>query len=171
MKCEFCGFNRSSTFSNLNCFNLLENLESLIFHWRQRYYTILQNKRQRWLWVPPRISLERQTLPPNKLYNVGKGILMASRVHFKYWKNILISRFFSNFREITPKWLSEKFQTFLKYEHIVCSFEARDLEILNMLLLSRFYKHLRNFCFAHIFTKFKYFAKQLILTESPDHVL
>ena len=33
---------------------------------------------------------------------------------------------------------------------------------------------LRNFSksvFAHISAKFKYFAKQFILTESPDHVL
>ena len=33
---------------------------------------------------------------------------------------------------------------------------------------------LRNFeksAFAHIFEKFKYFVKQLKLTESPDHVL
>ena len=33
---------------------------------------------------------------------------------------------------------------------------------------------LRNFeksVFAHISAKFKYFAKQFILTESPDHVL
>ena len=26
-------------------------------------------------------------------------------------------------------------------------------------------------CFAHNSAKFKYFAKQFILTESPDHVL
>ena len=62
----------------------------------------------------------------------------------------------------------------LKYEHIIYSFQARDLEISNIQLLlgniqiSRFYEHLKKFreiCFAHIF------AKQFILTESPDHVL
>ena len=26
-------------------------------------------------------------------------------------------------------------------------------------------------CFAHISAKFEYFAKQFVLTESPDHVL
>ena len=58
--------------------------------------------------------------------------------------------------------------------------EARNLEISNMQLLprniqiSRFYEHFKKFreiCFAHIFAKFKYFAKQLILTEPPDNVL
>ena len=37
-----------------------------------------------------------------------------------------------------------------------------------------FMNTLRNFAkavFAHISAKFKYFAKQFILTESPDHVL
>ena len=37
-----------------------------------------------------------------------------------------------------------------------------------------FMKTIRNFAksvFAHIFAKFKYFAKQFVLTESPDHVL
>ena len=37
-----------------------------------------------------------------------------------------------------------------------------------------FMNTLRNFAksvFAHLFSKFKYFAKQSILTESPDHVL
>ena len=39
---------------------------------------------------------------------------------------------------------------------------------------SDFMNILRNFLksvFAHIFVKFIYFAKQFILTESPDHVL
>ena len=37
-----------------------------------------------------------------------------------------------------------------------------------------FFNTLRDFAksvFAHISAKFTYFAKQLILTESPDHVL
>ena len=39
----------------------------------------------------------------------------------------------SNFREMSPQWLSEKIQTFkYKYEHIIYSFEARNLELLNM---------------------------------------
>ena len=37
-----------------------------------------------------------------------------------------------------------------------------------------FYEHFKEFrkiCFSHISAKFKYFAKQFILKESPDHVL
>ena len=54
-------------------------------------YTILQNKRRRWLGVAPTdnfsptnyISLERE--------------FTANRIHFKYLKNILISRFYEQF--------------------------------------------------------------------------
>ena len=41
----------------------------------------------------------------------------------------------SNFREMTPQWLQNgcpKKIRLLKYEHIIYSFEARNLEILNM---------------------------------------
>ena len=47
----------------------------------------------------------------------------------------LFRDFMSNIREITQKWFqngsSKKFQI-CKYEHIIYSFEARDLEISNM---------------------------------------
>ena len=74
----------------------------------------------------------------------------------------------------------EKYFRLLKYEHIIYSFEARDLEISNMSQLYEIFRFrdfmntLRNFAksvFARIFEKFEYFAKQFILTESPDHVL
>ena len=89
----------------------------------------------------------------------------------------------SNLREMTPQRLhdgSRKRFKLLKYENIIYSFEALDLEISNMKLLlrnvqiSRFYEHFKKFpksVFAHILAKFKYFAKHFILTESPDHVL
>ena len=54
----------------------------------------------------------------------------------------------------------------LKYEHIIYSFEARNLEISNKEFLD-FMNTLRNFVnsvFARIFTKFIYLAKQFILT-------
>ena len=59
---------------------------------------------------------------------------MASRIHFKYWKN-QFHDFMSNFREMTPQRLrngSRQNLKLLKYEHIIYSFEARDLEISNM---------------------------------------
>ena len=37
----------------------------------------------------------------------------------------------SNFREMTQQWLRKNFKL-LKYEHIIYSFEARDLEISNL---------------------------------------
>ena len=37
----------------------------------------------------------------------------------------------SNFHEMTPQGLQKDFR-FLKYEHIIYSFEVRDLEISNM---------------------------------------
>ena len=87
----------------------------------------------------------------------------------------------SNFREMTPQWLQEKILTFkVLSQHITYSFEARDLEISNMNYFCEiskfrdFMNTLRNFAksvFVHMSSKFKYFAKQFILTESPDHVL
>ena len=75
----------------------------------------------------------------------------------------------------------EKNFKLLKYEHIIYSVEARDVEISNFcnyfceILKFRYFKNtLRNFAksvFAHISAKFKYFAKQFILTESTDHAL
>ena len=59
---------------------------------------------------------------------------MARRIHFKYWKNILISRLYEQFSRNdsakAPQWLQKKFKL-LKYKHIIYSFEARDLEICN----------------------------------------
>ena len=72
---------------------------------------------------------------------------------------------------MAPEWLSEKISDFEKYERIIYSFEARDLEIRICREIFRyrdFMNTLNNFAksvFAYIF------AKQFILTESPDHVL
>ena len=43
--------------------------------------------------APPPIIFEQQILPQQTVYR-WKGNLTASRIHFKYWKNILISRFY-----------------------------------------------------------------------------
>ena len=57
---------------------------------------------------------------------------MASRVHSKYWENILISRLYEQFSRIDSAMAPEKVFKLLKYNHIIYSFEARDLEISNM---------------------------------------
>ena len=81
---------------------------------------------------------------------------------------------------MAPEWLSKKILKLKKYENItyiplkhviwrfrLCSYFGEIFRFLD------FMKTLRNFAksvFAHIFGKSKYFAKQFILTESPDHV-
>ena len=44
----------------------------------------------------PPIIFERQILPQQTVYR-WKGNLTASRIHFKYWENILISRYYEQF--------------------------------------------------------------------------
>ena len=64
---------------------------------------------------PPPIIFERQILPQQTIYR-WKGNLTASRIHFKYWENILILRLYEQFLQndfaMTPEWLSEKFSIF-----------------------------------------------------------
>ena len=57
---------------------------------------------------------------------------MASRIHFRYWKNILVSRLYEQFSRNDSAKAPEKNFKLLNYEHIIYSFEARDLEISNM---------------------------------------
>ena len=57
---------------------------------------------------------------------------MGGRIHFKYWENILISRLDEQFSRNDSAMAPEKNFKLLKYEHIIYSFEARDLEISNV---------------------------------------
>ena len=65
---------------------------------RNKWHTILQNKRMRWCGVSPPtpIIFERLRLPQQIIY-LRKGNLSQSPKHFKYRKNILISRFYEQF--------------------------------------------------------------------------
>ena len=61
---------------------------------------------------------------------------------------------------------------YIALKHVIWSFEyvitfAKYLDFAIMNILRNFSKSV----FAHISVKFKYFAKQFILTKSPDHVL
>ena len=62
--------------------------------------------------------------------------LTASRIHFKYLENILISRFYERFSRngsaMAPGLTDGKNFKLLKYEHIIYHFEARGLEISNI---------------------------------------
>ena len=81
------------------------------------------------------IIFERRKLPKQIIYR-WKGNLSESRNHFKYQKNILISRFHEQFsRNDSPmatEWLSEKKFRLLERKHIIYHFEAGDLEIPNI---------------------------------------
>ena len=84
---------------------------------------------------PPPIIFERQILPQQTIYR-WKGNLIESRIHFKYWNNILISRFYEQFSRnntaMAPEWLFEKNSKLLKCEHIIYHFKALGLEISNI---------------------------------------
>ena len=77
------------------------------------FYTLLQNKWSGGVGRPPPIIFEGQNWPQQTIYH-WKGDLMASRIHFKYWKNILISRHYEQFSRndsaMAPQWLQKKFQ-------------------------------------------------------------
>ena len=89
---------------------------------------------------------------------------MASRIHFKYWKNILISRLHEqlslNDLTVAPEKISNFKNMNILYialEHVIWRFEY----------VITFAKYLRNFAksvLARISAKFN-FAKQLILTS------
>ena len=95
----------------------------------------------------------------------------------------------SNFREMTLKWLqngcSKNFKL-LKYEPIIYlynHFKALCLEISNIKLLSRniqisrkyeqetISRNFEKYFSVHKIAKFEYFAKVIIYSKSPDHVL
>ena len=91
----------------------------------------------------------------------------------------------SNFREMTLQWLQNgcpKKLKILKYEHIIQYIALK--QVIWRFRISNYFREILKFChfmntlrnfaksvFTRIFAKFKYLAKQFILTESPDHVL
>ena len=111
---------------------------------------------------------------------------MPSRIHFKYWKHILISRLYEQFLRndsaMASEWLSENISTFknmnilyIALKHMIWRFRICNY-FCEISKFRDFMNTLKNFAksvFAHSFAKFKYFAKhvQFIFTESPDHVL
>ena len=114
---------------------------------------------------PPPIIFQWQILLQQTIYR-WKGNLTASTIHFKHWKNLLISRFYEQFSQndsaMAPKRLFENISEFLKYEHITHHFKARGLAISNIFTFAKYWKFrdfmntLRNFAkhgFAHIFAK------------------
>ena len=85
--------------------------------------------------APPPIIFERLKLPQQIIY-LRKGNLSESPNHQKYWKNILVSRFYEQFSRssrILGHFLEvRKNFKLLEHEHITYHFEAGDLEIPNI---------------------------------------
>ena len=107
-----------------------------------------------------------------------------NRIHFKYFKNILISRFYKQFSRngsaMAPEQLFEKIANFksmnilyIILKHVVGRFRIYNY-FREIFKFRDFMNTLRNFAksvFAHIFEKFEYFAKVIIHSKSPDHML
>ena len=106
-----------------------------------------------------------------------------NRIHFKYLKNILISRFYKQFSRngsaTAPEQLFIKISDFknmnvlyIILKHVVWRFRIYNYfrEIFKFRDFMNT-KKFREICFAHIFAKFEYFAKVIIYSKSPDHVL
>ena len=67
---------------------------------------------------PLTIIFEGRNPPQQTIYH-WKGNLMASRIPFKYWKNILISRLYEQFLRNDSAMAPEKDFRLLKYEHVL----------------------------------------------------
>ena len=98
---------------------------------------------------PPSIIFERQILPQQIIYR-WKGNLTAGRIHFKYWKNILISRFYEQFSRNGSAMAPEKNFKLLKYEHII------NLNFFRTAILEQLRSHFAKI--DHKVAKSKYFS-------------
>ena len=96
-----------------------------------------------------------------------------NRIHFKYWKNILISRFYQqisrNGSAMAPERLFEKISDFkninilyIVLKHVVWRFQIHNY-FREIFKVCDFMNTLRNF--AHIFAKFEYFTKEIIFEK------
>ena len=107
-----------------------------------------------------------------------------NRIHFKYFKNIFISRFYKqvsrNGSTMAPEQLFKKILNFknmnvlyIILKHVVWRFRIYNY-FREIFKFRNFMNTLRNFAksvFAHIFAKFEYLAKVIMYSKSPDHVL
>ena len=130
---------------------------------------------------PPSIIFERLKLPQQIIYR-RKENLSESPNHFKYRENILVSRFYeqSEFRPFLE--VRKNFKLFKLWStnisYIILKRVIWRCQIYNLFRekfkFRGFTKTFQNFAkciIAFLFTKFKYFAKQIIYLESPDHAL
>ena len=134
-------------------------------------------------WPPPPIIFERLKLPKQIIYR-RKENLSESPNHQKYWENILVSRFYEQFsrnrRNLGHFRKFEKISNsqnmnilYIILKHVIWRFQIYNLfrEIFKFRedKSNNVFREIRK-CFRKT-AKFKYFAKQIIYLESPDHVL
>ena len=131
---------------------------------------------------PPKI-FEGLKLPQQIIYR-RKGNLSESPNHFKYRKNILILRFYEQFsrssRILAFFWKFEKISNSwnTNISHIILRRVIWRFQIYNLFRekfkfrgFTKAFKNFAKYIIAFIFAKFKYFTKQIIYLESPDHPL
>ena len=105
---------------------------------------------------PPPIPIifEGRNRPQQTIYH-WKGNLSKSPIYFRYRQNILISRLYKQFSRNDSPMAPEKV---LKFDNTIYHFKGHDLETP---LIS----------IVHKIAKFRYFAKVITYSKSPDHVL
>ena len=81
--------------------------------------------------LPSHKKISKDETDPNNCISVEREF----NDNFKYCKNILVLRLHQQFLRTdfvkAPQWLQKKISNFKKYEHIIQTFGARDLEISN----------------------------------------
>ena len=123
------------------------------------YYTVLQNRRQRWLGAPPPpppppppIIFEPYVLLQQTIYR-WKRNLTANMIHFKYLKNILILRFYQQFLRngsaMAPEPLFEKISNL--YDIITYHFKALYIILKHVVWRFRIYNYFRKIFKFHDF--------------------
>ena len=133
--------------------------------------------------VPPQIIFERLKLTQQIIYR-RRGNLLESPNHFKYWKNILISRFYEQFsrssRILGHFWKYEKMSNSqnTNISYIILKRVIWRFQIYNLFReIFKFREDKSNNVFREILTCFRktakseFFSKQIIYLESPDHLL
>ena len=129
-------------------------------------------------WPPPPIIFERLKLPQQIIYR-RKENLSESPNHQKYWENILVSRFYEQFsRNRRNLGHFRKFEKISNILYIILKRVIWRSQIYNLFRekfkfrgFTKAFTNFAKYIIAFIFAKFKYFAKQIIYLESPDHVL
>ena len=122
--------------------------------------------------------------PPPPIIYRWKENLTANRIHFKYLKDILISRFYEQFSRngsaMAPERTFEKISNlkimnilYISLKHVVWRFRVYNY----FREIFKFRENMSKNRFREIslsvnkIAKFDYFAKVIIYSKSPDHVL